>query len=378
VDILIRAYQITPTANIPAELRYDPDGTRTGTATQPSVAIAEYSCDDPSCTAALGPDLVVQATPPPTPVSPRRVRAGGQVAFPTLSIKNEGVDGQCGTATSPKPCGEARAHQWAVYASTEPDFEKVPRNKNVPGQISGTVKENTNPALGPVTVLLKTGEHDKLACVATAPENPTCNGATELAAVGSVTIPASIPRTNADGTGTYYLHFYDDRGRVVNELNEFNNDWSDGPITVDAPGYGFLGLQTPCTGMTCNKTGILPLAWQFTIGGVPVDSVSTLPRVRFYGSCPAPVDSNQYPTGAVLATSVPNAADLTSGASGWQYFPNAGMTRPQFTWQLNFDSTGLPRGVCYSMYIEVPATGQVIGSTVPGLRPIGPLFITPR
>jgi hypothetical protein len=375
VTILVRAYQITEI--VPDERRYDPDGSRTGTATPPGVAVSEYSCDDPSCTAALGPDLAVQTSPTPTPVSPRRVNAGGQVTFPTLSIKNIGVDGQCGTETSPKPCGEARAHQWAVYASTEPDFEKVPRNNNVPG-ISGTVKVNTNPSQGPITVLLNTGELDKLACVPTAPDNPTCNGATELAAVGNVTIPASIPRTNADGTGTYFLHFYVDSGRVVNELDEFNNDWSDGPITVDAPGYGFLGLQTPCTGMTCNKTGTVPLAWQFTIGSVPVDSMSTLPRVRFYDSCPAPVGANGYPVGPVRATSEPNAADLTSGASGWQYFPNTGMTRPRFTWQLNFDSTGLPRGVCYSMYIEVPATGQVIGSTVPELRPFGPFFITAR
>ena len=40
----------------------------------------------------------------------------------------------------------------------------------------------------------------------------------------------------------------------MNELDETNNDWTEGPIIVEAPGYGFLGLQTPCTGTTCNKT----------------------------------------------------------------------------------------------------------------------------
>ncbi len=76
--------------------------------------------------------------------------------------------------------------------------------------------------------------------------------------------------------------------------------------------------------MTCNKTGTMPLAWQFTNGSTPVDSVSTLPRLKFYASCPAPSGPNGYPSGAILASSAPNAADLTSGSSGWQYFANDG------------------------------------------------------
>jgi hypothetical protein len=54
------------------------------------------------------------------------------------------------------------------------------------------------------------------------------------------------------------------------------------------------------------------------------------------------------------------------------------MSRPQYTWQFNFDATGLVRGTCYSMYVEVPDTGQVIGSTEEGLEPFGPFFVTPR
>jgi len=362
VTILVRAYQITDSVNIPVQLRYDPDGSRTGTPTPPGVAVAEYSCDDPSCTAALGPDLVVQSDPAPAPpvVPNTRVKAGGQVSFPTITIKNDGVDGQCGTELLPKPCGDARTHEWAVYASTEPDFNQVPRS-------SGTVKLNDDPVNGTVTVQLTAAPH-----AATLPV-----GLTETAVVGSLTIPANIPRPN-NGTGTYYLHFYDDRERIVNELDETNNHWTQGPIIVEAPGYGFLGLQTPCTGMTCDKSGAIPLAWQFTDGSAPVDSVSTLPRLKFYGSCPAPLGTNGYPSGPILASSAPNAADLTSGASGWQYFPNTGMVRPQYTWQFNFDATGLARGSCYSMYVEVPATGQVIGSTEPELGPFGPFSITPR
>ncbi len=121
----------------------------------------------------------------------------------------------------------------------------------------------------------------------------------------------------------------------------------------------------------------MPLAWQFTSGSTPVDSVSTLPRLKFYNGCPTSGLPSGYP-GDWAASSSPNAADLTSGSSGWQYFANVGMSRPQYSWQFNFDATGLPRGTCYSMYIEVPDTGQVIGSTQPGLQPFGPFRITPR
>jgi hypothetical protein len=234
--------------------------------------------------------------------------------------------------------------------------------------ISGTIKLNSDPTKGVVTVLLTSASHP----------GPVSVGTPETAG-GVLTIPATIPRNNTNGTGTYYLHFYDDRGRIVNELDETNNSWSEGPIIVDAPGYGFLGLQTPCTGTTCTKTGTMPLAWQFTNGSTPADSVSTLPRLQFYAGCPVPLNtSTGYPLAGALASSAPNAADLTSGASGWQYFANVGMSRPQYSWQFNFDSTGLPRGTCYSMYVEVPAYGQVVGSTTPGLKPFGPFTITPQ
>jgi hypothetical protein len=338
--------------------------------------VAEYSCDDPSCTAALGPDLVVQSDPTPAPpiVPGTRIKAGGEVSFPDITITNEGVDGVCGTVDAPRPCGDARAHEWAVYASTEPDFSKVPRwdcgaddCDPLSGEISGTVKLNDDPAARAVTVLLSTGNDGELPF-----------GGTETAAVGSLTIPANIPRTNGDGTGTYYLHFYDDRGRIVNELDETNNDWTEGPIIVEAPGYGFLGLQTPCSGTTCDKSGAVVLAWQFIDGVVPVDSVSTLPRLKFHDDCPAPLGPDGYPSGDIVASSAPDPTDTTTGSSGWQYFPNPGMSRPQYTWQFNFDATGLARGSCYSMYVEVPDTGQVIGSTEEGLEPFGPFFITPR
>ncbi len=66
--------------------------------------------------------------------------------------------------------------------------------------------------------------------------------------VGSLTIPANIPRPN-NGTGTYYLHFYDDRGRLVNELDETNNHWTEGPIIVEAPAAtGSSACRRPAPG----------------------------------------------------------------------------------------------------------------------------------
>jgi len=54
------------------------------------------------------------------------------------------------------------------------------------------------------------------------------------------------------------------------------------------------------------------------------------------------------------------------------------MARPQYTWQFNFDATGLPRGTCYTMWIEIPSTSQVVKPTDPALKPFGPFSITPR
>ncbi len=206
-----------------------------------------------------------------------------------------------------------------------------------------------------MTVLLASGSHGDLGV-----------GGVETAVVGDLTIPADIPLTGDDGIGTYYLHFYDDRGRIVNELDETNNSWTQGPIIVEAPqaeGYGFLGLQEPCTGMTCDKGGAVVLIWQFTEDGVPVDTASTLPQLKFYAGCPAPLGSDGYPLGDVLASSSPDPADITTGSSGWNY------SQSQYKWHFNFDATGLTRGECYSMYVEVPETGQVIGSTGPA--PLG-------
>ena len=343
VTITVRAYQVTanPTAI------YDPYGEH-GTPNPPSAIVAEYWCTGSEGGCAFvedGPDLVA---PESATVAPTTVKAGGTVTFPTAAqnVPNAGN----------RP---ALAHEVGYYISAAATVSDLPRTAN--GTINTTSATVYSRLLASVSM-------------------PVLNeGSAETVAATVLTIPTDVPRPNADGTGTYYLYAYVDSTRVVSELDEENNIIQGGPITVLAPGYGITGLQTPCSGMTCDKTGTMPLAWQFTRGSVAADSVANLPRLNFWGGCPnLNRDSEGYPTDAPLKMSEPDPSDLTSGKSGWQYFPNAGMTRPQYTWQFNFDATGLPRGTCYTMWIEIPSTQQVVPPTDPALKPFGPFSITPR
>ncbi len=390
VTVTLRAYQINPTASLTRT--FDPN------VAPPAIGVADYACKGDACLlGSTGPDLAVPVPPPApaTAVSPSVVPAGAVVTFPTASVRVTNIGKNC--ADGDPLCGTAGPHRWGVYLSTAATPALLPRYKAGdpcadPSRCApGMIKENLTDFTQPVTTLLSLGSGQ--AATGVLPQlvidpakdssgNPIPCGTSGASCVDvasqSVRIPATIPRRNANGTGTYYAYLYIDDQRVVSELNEDNNIIQGGPITVQAPGYGFLGLQTPCSGTSCTKNGTLPLAWQFTSGGVPVDTSSDLPRLKFYASCPAPLGSDGYPIGTVLASSSPNAADLTSGNSGWQYFPNPGMSRPQFSWQYNFDSSGLPRGTCYSMYVEVPSTGQVIGAADPRFKPFGPFLITPQ
>jgi len=366
VTITLRAYQIT--AN-PTRV-YNPE------VAPPAIAVAEYACKTESCIAASGPDLAVPdpPAPPATSVAPTDVRAGAAVTFPTADVTVTNLGKDCANGDA---CGTAQPHRWGIYLSTAAsaaDLQRYAAGDSCPYPedptrcVPGMIKENLTDFTKKVTTRLATGSFPELAA-----------GGTEIVTPQGVQIPGGIPRLNADGTGTYYLYLYIDDQRVVSELDEDNNIVQGGPVIVRAPSFGFLGLQTPCTGMTCDKTGTMPLAWQFTNGSLPVDSASSLPRLKFWNGCPAsPVDALGYPTGLPAASSAPNAADITSGASGWQYFPNPGMSRPQYTWQFNFDATKLPRGVCYTMWLEIPSTGQVVGAIDPLFRPFGPFSITPR
>jgi hypothetical protein len=365
VTVTLRAYQITAS---PTRV-FNPD------AAPPAIGVGEYACKTDSCLAATGPDLAVPDPPanPATSVSPTDVAAGTAVTFPTNTVTVSNIGKDCADGG---PCGKAQAHRWGIYLSTATTAAALPRYAagdtcpftDLSRCVPGVIKENLTDFTKPVTTLLATGDLAEVLA-----------GGTEVVAPQSVQIPSGIPRLNADQTGTYYAYLYIDDQRVVSELNEDNNIVQGGPITVRVPGYGFLGLQTPCGGMTCTKTGTMPLAWQFTRGSVAVDSVSALPRLKFWSGCPYPnVDSSGYPNDPARTSSVPNPTDLTSGSSGWQYFPNPGMSRPQYTWQFNFDATGLARGSCYTMWIEIPATSQVVKPPNPALRPFGPFSITPQ
>jgi len=349
VTITVRAYQITPTDQLGA--RFDPFGTFTGTANPPSVVVADYGCTGPNQGCVFvqdGPDLVVSATTASTDKTV--VEAGGSVRFPVggISVTNAGNR-------------DAGNHNYKIYLSTASTVAQIPRN------VDGTFKENTGP--GVVTIMAVASSPHQLA-----------TGGLENIAEQDVTVPANIPRRNADGTGTYYLYLYEDAERRVNELNENNNITMGGPITVRSPGYSFLGLFTPCSGLTCKKkTGsAFPLAFAFSRDGVTaVDSQSTHPRLKIYDPLAGGACRTTFPSDGSGFRFLSNPDDAAAGASLWQYFFTAG-TRPAFTWQYNFQgkdpSTGanLPVG-CYAVAVEVPATNQVIGGA---LGPVTTLQIT--
>jgi hypothetical protein len=351
--ITVVAYQITPNPTVP----FRPYGDENGQgANPPSVVVADYWCTSAAegCAFAQdGPDLAVPDPPSPAPnVDPTRVRAGQAVTFPfpleAVEVINQGTQ-------------TAGPHRYGIYLSTAASESELLRNSD------GTIKENPN-GPGVITRLLASGDlgavpADGSASIDTRP----------------ITIPADIPLP-ASGPGTYYLYLYVDDLRRVNEIDEDNNIVQGGPITVDPAGYRMLGLYTPCSGLTCTKkTGsAFPLAFGLAFSGAEaIDSQGTPPLFRVYapvagGKCRTtlPTDGSGY-----LFLAVPD--DLSSGSSGWQYFPVAG-TRPAFTWQYNFQGKNplngatLPVG-CYSFVLEVPDTGQTVGSL---LGPVTRLSIT--
>jgi len=370
VTITLRAFQVT---EHPVR-EYNPE------IAPPSLAVAEYSCKSDACLYESGPDLAVPEPPVdpsnPANVSPADVRAGSDIRFPTAAVKIDNIGKDCGNGD---PCGTAQAHRWGIYlseATTAGSLPRYQRGDSCPSGdptqcVPGMIKENRTDFGQPITILAAVPAELLAGLKA---------GESEYVEPQAVRVPTDIPLRYTAGT-VFYAYLYIDDQRIVSELNEENNIVQGGPIVVRAPGLAFLGLQTPCSGMTCDKTGTLPLAWQFTAGSTPVDSASALPRAKFWTGCPyATRDAAgyPYPYDSWVASSSPDPADITSGKSGWQYFPYPGMSRPQYTWQVNFDATGLPRGVCYTMWIEVPSTGQTVPPADPALRPFGPFYITPR
>jgi len=343
VTVTLRAYQVT--AN-PAAI-FDPYGDVLGTPNPPSVAVADYWCDGPNkgCNFVQnGPDLVAPAS---AGVTPTKVSAGNAVTFPATA--------QTVTNAGNQP---ALSHQVGFYISAASTVAGLPRAAN------GTI-DTTSTAV--YTRLLQTVSMGPLAA-----------GSSEILGPQTLTIPIDIPRPNPDQTGTYYLYAYVDSTRVVSEFNENNNIMQGGPITVLPPVYGFIGLQSPCNvgQLSCTKSGsgAVPIAWQFSQGGVAVDSSANPPRLKFYTGCTTQITASTTP----LAVASPD--NVSTGNSGFQYFATTGLTRPQWTWQYNWNRTDPVTGAnllgCYQLYIEVPSLGQVLGSTNPAVQPTGPILIT--
>jgi hypothetical protein len=220
-----------------------------------------------------------------------------------------------------------------------------------------------------------------------------------LAAGGQETVPArtvTIPRTTTPGP--YYLFlFADDRAQVA-ELDETNNVAGPAPITVQSPLFDLsLKLQSPCavdskSGADClrSATGAVPLAWQFTIGGVVQETGTARPTLRFYRSnarwqlclangtgCVAPTQSTAATWPVVQSA---NPGDVATGSSDFQYcaFGQTGGlcgSRPAGTWQYNWQRTDLATGAqlkgYFLLFIELPNTGNTLGAG----KAMGPLKI---
>lgn len=129
-----------------------------------------------------------------------------------------------------------------------------------------------------------------------------------------------------------------------------------GAVTVNVdgglPDYGFIGLQSPWVPGASVKIGsAFPLVWQYTVGGLVVDSSAALPEIRIRG----PYNCSQSES----ATTVEFVAD--PGSSGFQYFARTN------TWQFNWQTADLGVG-CYAVRIFSRQTRQLNGPFVIRLR----------
>ena len=100
-----------------------------------------------------------------------------------------------------------------------------------------------------------------------------------------------------------------------------------------------LNLPPPA-GKKFNAGSAVPLQWRFTINGTVYNSVSADPEIRVVG-----------PTGTFVFT------PETPGNSSFQP-PTAANG---YTWQFNWQSTGLPPGN-YLIYVGSVTTGQTFAA----------------
>jgi len=111
--------------------------------------------------------------------------------------------------------------------------------------------------------------------------------------------------------------------------------------------YGFIGVQNlpPPPGKTFNPGSAVPLKWQFTVGGVAVNSSAALPVVTITGP-----NGNQTSTPADPGSS---SFQPPTAANGW-------------TWQFNWQSPGTAGS--YSVTIGSGLTGDSFSAGVIKLK----------
>jgi hypothetical protein len=111
--------------------------------------------------------------------------------------------------------------------------------------------------------------------------------------------------------------------------------------------YGFVGVQNlpPPAGKTFNPGSAVPLKWQFTVGGVAINSLAALPRVTMIGP-----NGSQSFTPADPGNS---SFQPPTAANGW-------------TWQFNWQSASVTGS--YSVTISSGLTGDSFNAGVIKLK----------
>ena len=143
---------------------------------------------------------------------------------------------------------------------------------------------------------------------------------------------------------------------VTCSASDGRSNTATGTFTVTVrQGYGVLGPLSPYQAppKTYNNGSSIPIAWKFTLGGVPIDSPPPLwqPQVKFvkvlnWGRSCA--------TGGTEST-LPQDTFVNTNTPGNSFFSYTGPSA--FTWKLNWDSPPQPN-TCWNIYIGNAATGQ--------------------
>jgi len=149
----------------------------------------------------------------------------------------------------------------------------------------------------------------------------------------------------AGGLATITLTLSDSGGTANGGVN--TSDAVTFTITVATTQYGFVGVQNlpPPAGTKFNAGSAVPLKWQFTMGGVPVNSVAANPKIT--------ISSSTY----TVADPGKSSFQLPTAANNWTW---------QFNWQtVTSSGAKLPAGD-----YTVTITSQQTGQTFPALPTI--------